>query len=127
VVTGDHVAGTNIVDHDMRDLLLVALTISTGAVDALSWLGLGKVFSAFMTGNLAFLGFRAAGASGPSVARVLSATAAFALGSFLAARIVRRAQGSESLWPREAMVSLGVALVLQAAFLVLWAAVSGYP
>jgi len=28
-----------------RDLLLVVLTVSTGSVDAISWLGLGKVFS----------------------------------------------------------------------------------
>jgi uncharacterized membrane protein YoaK (UPF0700 family) len=118
---------TNIDKAGIRDLLLVALTISTGAVDALSWLGLGKVFSAFMTGNIAFLGFRVGGAPGPSVPRVLAATAAFALGAFLAARIVRRTPNSDSLWPRPAIVSLGVALVFQAAFLAMWAAVSGHP
>jgi uncharacterized membrane protein YoaK (UPF0700 family) len=113
--------------RDIRDLLLVALTISTGAVDALSWLGLGKVFSAFMTGNIAFLGFRVGGAPGPSVPRVLATTAAFAFGAFLGARIVRRTENSGGLWPRRAMVSLAVALVFQAAFLVLWAAVNGHP
>lgn len=113
--------------RDIRDLLLVALTISTGAVDALSWLGLGKVFSAFMTGNIAFLGFRVGGAPGPSVPRVLVATAAFALGAFVSARIVRRARDSDSLWPRRVVVSLAMAVVLQAGFLALWAAVSGHP
>jgi uncharacterized membrane protein YoaK (UPF0700 family) len=113
--------------RDIRDLLLVALTISTGAVDALSWLGLGKVFSAFMTGNIAFLGFRVGGAPGPSVPRVLAATAAFAFGAFLAARMVRKPDNSGSLWPRPAMVSLFVALLFQAAFLVLWVAVRGHP
>jgi uncharacterized membrane protein YoaK (UPF0700 family) len=113
--------------RDIRDLLLVALTVSTGAVDALSWLGLGKVFSAFMTGNIAFLGFRVGGAPGPSVPRVLAATAAFSLGAFLAARIVRRTEKSGSLWPRLATVALALALTFQAAFLVLWAAVSGHP
>ncbi len=110
-----------------RDLLLVALTTSCGAVDALSFLGLGKVFSAFMTGNLAFLGFRAGGAPGPTIPRVLSATLAFALGAFLAARMVRRTQGSDSVWPRPAILSLAVALVFEAAFLVMWASVSGHP
>jgi uncharacterized membrane protein YoaK (UPF0700 family) len=89
----------------IRHLLLVALTISCGAVDALSWLGLGKVFSAFMTGNLAFLGFRLGGAPGPSVPRVLAATAAFALGAFLAARIVRRSQDPDRVWPRPATLT----------------------
>jgi uncharacterized membrane protein YoaK (UPF0700 family) len=113
--------------RDIRDLLLVALTISTGAVDAISWLGLGKVFSAFMTGNLAFLGFRFAGAPGPSVPSVLAATAAFAVGAFIGARIVRRAGSSDSLWPRPAIVSLAIAQVFQAAFLIVWAAVGGQP
>src|SRR3954452_7011497 len=111
----------------IRDLLLVGLTLSTGCLDAVSWLGLGKVFSAFMTGNLAFLGFRIGGAPGPSVPRVLAVTAAFALGAFLAARIVRRTDNTESLWSRPAVISLGAALVFQAAFLALWAAVSGHP
>jgi uncharacterized membrane protein YoaK (UPF0700 family) len=118
---------TNIDKRDIRDLLLVALTISTGAVDALSWLGLGKVFSAFMTGNIAFLGFRLGGAPGPSATSVLAATAAFALGAFLAARIVRRTGRSDSLWPRPATLSLAASLIFQGAFLALWAAVSGHP
>lgn len=113
--------------HLIRDLLLVALTVSCGAVDALSFLGLGKVFSAFMTGNLAFLGFRLGGAPGPSVHRVLSATAAFAIGAFLAARILRRTRGSDSVWPRPAIVALAVALAFEAAFLAMWVAVSGHP
>jgi uncharacterized membrane protein YoaK (UPF0700 family) len=61
------------------------------------------------------------------VPRVLAVTAAFALGAFLAARIVRRTDNTESLWSRPAVNSLGVALVFQAAFLALWAAVSGHP
>jgi uncharacterized membrane protein YoaK (UPF0700 family) len=111
----------------IRDLLLVGLTISVGAVDAISFLGLGKVFSAFVTGDIAFLGFRVAGAAGPSVPRTLAATAAFALGAFLAARIVMRTRDSDSVWPRPAMVSLAVALVFQAAFLALWASLNGHP
>jgi uncharacterized membrane protein YoaK (UPF0700 family) len=41
-------------ERPIRGWLLVALSAASGAVDAVSWLGLGKVFSAFMTGNLAF-------------------------------------------------------------------------
>ncbi len=41
----------------MRDVLLVALTVASGAVDAISYFGLGKIFSAFMTGNIVYLGF----------------------------------------------------------------------
>jgi hypothetical protein len=41
--------------------LLLLLSVTTGLVDAVSVLGLGKVFTANMTGNIVFLGFAAAG------------------------------------------------------------------
>ena len=119
---------TSVIDgRGIRDLLLLGLTISAGSVDALCFLGLGKVFSAFVTGDIAFLGFRASGASGPSVPRTLAATGAFAFGAFIAGRIVRRTPDSDSLWPRPAIVSLAAALVFQAAFLALWASLKGHP
>jgi uncharacterized membrane protein YoaK (UPF0700 family) len=42
-------------------MVLVVLTVTTGLVDAVSVLGLGRVFTANMTGNIVFLGFTAAG------------------------------------------------------------------
>lgn len=111
----------------LRDLLLVALTVSTGAVDALSWLVLGKVFSAFMTGNLVFLGFRTGGAAGPSVPRVLAAVLAFAVGAAVAARIVTPTRDSGWVWPRRVTVALGAALAAQAAFLAMWLEVGAQP
>lgn len=47
-----------------RDLVppLVGLTVVTGLVDAFSYLVLGNVFVANMTGNVVFLGFALAGA-----------------------------------------------------------------
>ena len=110
----------------VRDVLLVALAVSTGAVDALSWLGLGKVFSAFMTGNLAFLGFRVAGAAGPPVPRVLAAVEAFALGALLAALLVRTQDTGET-WPRRVTVALAAATLPQAAFCAVWVSVGGHP
>jgi uncharacterized membrane protein YoaK (UPF0700 family) len=59
--------------------MMVALTFLTGVVDAASYLKLGHVFVANMTGNVVFLGFALAGAGGLSVAASL-----VALGSFLA-------------------------------------------
>ena len=124
-------------DRRVRDILLTALTVSTGALDAVSWLGLDKVFSAFMTGNVVFLGLGAAGADAPSPVRVLSAVIAFGVGAFAGARLVRatsRAWGSiartstgNSPWPRGVTVTLGGTVVLEAVFLVAWAAVGGHP
>jgi hypothetical protein len=44
--------------------LLLTLTVVTGLVDATSFLKLGHVFVANMTGNVVFLGFGIAGADG---------------------------------------------------------------
>src|SRR2546430_5437584 len=46
--------------HPLARALLV-LTFTTGLVDAVSYLGLGRVFTANMTGNIVFLGFGIAG------------------------------------------------------------------
>jgi len=110
----------------IRDLLLVALTFGSGAVDAIAFLGLDKVFSAFMTGNLAFLGMGLAGSSDPDLPRVAVALAAFAAGVFVAVRIVRPTRGV-GIWPQRVSISLGVAALAQAVFLVGWFITSGHP
>jgi uncharacterized membrane protein YoaK (UPF0700 family) len=110
----------------VRDLLLVGLTFSSGAIDVISFLALGKVFTAFMTGNVVFLGLVVAGAGGPDVWRVSIALAAFAAGVLVATRIVGASKGS-GVWPRRVSNALGLTMVLQAVFLALWIATSGRP
>ena len=70
--------------------LLLVLTVVTGLVDALSYLRLGHVFVANMTGNVVFLGFAIGGASGLSVPASLVAIALFLVGSMLGGRIGTR-------------------------------------
>jgi uncharacterized membrane protein YoaK (UPF0700 family) len=64
--------------HGVLPALLLILTITTGVVDAVSILSLGRVFVANMTGNVVFIGFALAGVPGFSLAASL-----FALGGFL--------------------------------------------
>ena len=52
---------------------LLALTLVTGLIDAFSYLVLGHVFVANMTGNVVFLAFALAGAPGFSIAASLIA------------------------------------------------------
>jgi hypothetical protein len=66
--------------------LLVGLTVVTGLVDAFSYLSLGHVFVANMTGNLVFLGFGLAGVGGIAILASLVAILAFALGALLGGR-----------------------------------------
>jgi uncharacterized membrane protein YoaK (UPF0700 family) len=110
----------------VRDLLLAGLTISSGAIDAISFLALGKVFTAFMTGNLVFLGLGIADTGGTHVVRVVVALAAFSAGVFGGTRIVGDAPRAGAWSPRWT-AALGVALVSEAAFLVVWLVVSGHP
>jgi hypothetical protein len=70
--------------------LLLALTLVTGLVDAASYLKLGYVFVANMTGNVVFLGFGIAGAGGVSVWASLTALGSFLVGGVSGGRIGAR-------------------------------------
>jgi uncharacterized membrane protein YoaK (UPF0700 family) len=78
-------------------LALSLLTLVTGLVDAACYLGLGRVFTANMTGNVVLLAFGAAGAQGlpvlaPTVSLVVFLVGA-AAGGRLAIRLVGPAGG----------------------------------
>lgn len=73
--------------------LLLLLSVTTGLVDAVSVLGLGKVFTANMTGNVVFLGFAAAGTPGFLVMPAVSALASFLAGALIAGRVGRMLAG----------------------------------
>jgi uncharacterized membrane protein YoaK (UPF0700 family) len=65
-------------------LTLIVLTMVSGLVDAVCYLGLGHVFTANMTGNVVVLGFAAAGAAGFSVTATLTSLALFLAGALCA-------------------------------------------
>jgi uncharacterized membrane protein YoaK (UPF0700 family) len=115
----------------IRDRLLVALAFSSGVFEAICFLSFGKVFTAFQTGNIVFLGLGVAGTrppAGPDPVRVVISLAAFAVGAALAVRILKAFNGDDEVedsdifeaWPRRVSLALGVALVAQAGFLAVW-------
>jgi uncharacterized membrane protein YoaK (UPF0700 family) len=110
----------------VRDALLVGLTFSSGAVDAVSFVGLGKVFTAFETGNVVFLGLGLAGAGGPDVLRVLLSLLMFAAGVALATRVFAAFAPAEP-WPPGATAALLTAVGVHAAFAALWISCGGHP
>lgn len=69
--------------------LLLVLSATTGMVDAASILGMDKVFTANMTGNVVFLAFATAGAEGFHAWHYVVALGAFMLGAVLAGRMWR--------------------------------------
>ncbi|MCW3099638.1 MAG: hypothetical protein JWL77_5256 [Chthonomonadaceae bacterium] len=129
MTTTENIAKTEVTTADLRvrDLLLKALTFSSGAIDAISFLAMGKVFTAFMTGNVVFLGILMAGAGGPSALAVVVSIAAFSAGAYLSWRIVQPVSASEAagVWPRRVTFAIGLSLIAHVAFLVVWMAVDG--
>jgi uncharacterized membrane protein YoaK (UPF0700 family) len=73
-------------DNLLRPLMV--LTVTTGVIDAVSFVGLGHVFTANMTGNVVFIGFALAGAEGVSVARSVVGLVSFAGGALVGGRLV---------------------------------------
>jgi uncharacterized membrane protein YoaK (UPF0700 family) len=88
---------------------LLALTFTTGLVDAVSYLGLGHVFTANMTGNIVFLGFGIAGGTGLPVIAPIVSLAAFLVGAGAGGRLAAR---MEDRHPSHFAGALGIETVL---------------
>ena len=75
-------------------IVLLTLTLTTGLIDAASYLGLGHVFTANMTGNVVLLGFGIARSDGLPIVSPLVSMAAFIVGAgaggLLASRVAAR-------------------------------------
>jgi uncharacterized membrane protein YoaK (UPF0700 family) len=108
-----------------RDALLVALTVSSGVVDAISYLGLDRTFSAFMTGNLVFLGLGIVRTGGLELVPVFAALSAFAVGSYFGTLITTSQRAG--LWSGPVSGALGIAAICQLLFLIGWLWVNGQP
>jgi uncharacterized membrane protein YoaK (UPF0700 family) len=91
-------------------LALLALTFAAGMVDAVSYLGLGRVFTANMTGNLVLLGFGIAHSGGLPVLSPTVSLGSFALGAAIGGTL------GTNLGARHAL-HVGAAWTLQATLL----------
>lgn len=101
-------------DRGLPAMLLV-LTMVTGIVDAVSFLALGHVFTANMTGNIAFLGFGIAGVASVSATRSAAALAAFFAGAVAGGRMAATMGGAEQRKTWIGLAFLFEALLLAAA------------
>ncbi len=78
-------------------LPLLAMTAVTGLIDAVSFLSLGRVFTANMTGNIVLLAFATARVPGLSIARSLTALLSFLVGAIFGGRIMARADADSTI------------------------------
>jgi uncharacterized membrane protein YoaK (UPF0700 family) len=101
-----------------RESMLLALTWAAGSIDAISYLGLGHVFTAMMTGNTVLLGLALAHGEIRAALRSILALIGFCIGVFIGATIVER-ESQPSEWP----AAVTAALSLETAALAIFAAV----
>jgi uncharacterized membrane protein YoaK (UPF0700 family) len=118
--------GASTAPGSTRDLLLIALTLASGGVDAVSYLGLGQIFTANMTGNLVFMAIAAGTGSLPTALRSADAFVGFAVGAILAGRVLGGVSERGRWTPRVTRVIAGELLVM-GTFAVGWAFLNGRP
>jgi uncharacterized membrane protein YoaK (UPF0700 family) len=110
-----------------RDVLVIVLTVTTGALDAVTFLRLGHVFGSVITGNLVLLGV-AAGQRDPALALNGGlALAGYALGVLAGAKLAGAELEGQPVWPSEVTRALGAEFVMLAVFSAIWCAEGGHP
>lgn len=103
---------------NVRLTLMLALTFSTGVVDAVGYLGFDKVFAGNMTGNVVILGMALAGADGLPWVGPAVALATFMLGAAVSGRTLRRVERG---WTGRSTWLFGATgLILAALAVTLW-------
>ncbi len=108
------------------DGLLLALTLMSGYMDAVSYLALDAVFVANMTGNLVLLGLAVARAAGEKTLWSAMAFVGFAIGAGTGGRVVGLGHGAVE-WPRRVTVALAVEVIMLACFAAGWFTTGGRP
>ncbi|WP_312182513.1 YoaK family protein [Arthrobacter sp.] len=96
--------------------LMLALTFSTGVIDALGYLGLDQVFTGNMTGNVLLLGMAFAGGADLPVLRPALALVFFILGAALAGRVLRHGSEGWSMRVTAALMVVAGTITLLAVF-----------
>ena len=96
-------------------VLMLTLSFSTGVVDAVGYLGLDRVFTANMTGNVVTLAMALTGADGLPIVGPVVALVGFLVGATLAGRLLR---GVPTGWTRRDTTLLGLVAALLVAALV---------
>jgi uncharacterized membrane protein YoaK (UPF0700 family) len=95
---------------------LLGMTIVTGLVDAVSFLSLGRVFTANMTGNVVILAFATARVPGLSIARSLTALSSFLVGAIFGGRFMARSGADSQIRFAAQAFLLEVAFLFAASF-----------
>jgi uncharacterized membrane protein YoaK (UPF0700 family) len=111
----------------LRDALVVVLALTTGAMDAATFLRLGNVFSSVITGNVVLLGVAAGQRHASLALNGGLAIAGFSAGVLAGSAVTGPAREGQPAWPRRTTVTLAIELVVLAGFSGGWLATGGVP
>ncbi|HET9081823.1 MAG TPA: YoaK family protein [Trebonia sp.] len=111
----------------VRDGLVVVLALTTGAVDAVTFVRLGHVFSSVITGNLALLGIAAGQREGSLAVNGGLALAGYGLGVLVGRAVAGESPDAQRIWPRRSTMALIAELLALAGFSAGWLVTSGHP
>ena len=110
-----------------RDYRVVLLTVTSGAVNAVSFLALGKVFSSIITGNLVLIGVAVTTHSSTEAVHAGLGIAGYTAGVLVAAPLAARRSDQAGAWPRSVTATLVAELIVLAGFCLGWEFSSGSP
>jgi uncharacterized membrane protein YoaK (UPF0700 family) len=111
----------------VRDSLVVVLALTSGAIDAVTFVRLGSVFSSVITGNLALLGLAVGERHGALAVASGLALAAYAVGVLAGGVLAGPLAAGQAVWPRRTTITMAAELVLLAGFSAGWLAADGHP
>ena len=104
--------------------LMLVLTFSTGVVDAVGYLGLDRVFTANMTGNVVILGMALTGAEDLPILGPVVALVGFLVGATVVGRVLRKAPTG---WTTASSVVFGLVGIGLAVLAVVVTGLDGVP
>ena len=108
-------------------VLMLVLTFSTGVIDAVGYLGLDRVFTGNMTGNVVILGMALLGADELPVLGPAIALAGFVLGAAVAGRVLKSRSTGWSRRTTWLLASVGLTMAAVATVLFVHVPPSGEP
>jgi len=111
----------------LRDASAIALAITSGATDALSFLALGGAFTSVMTGNLVLLGISIGHPNSALAQQIAVAIIGYIAGCAVGVRIAGIAKPDDPSWPPAIARALAVEFCLFVLYAAGWWAAGGKP
>ena len=105
----------------------MVLTLTTGALDAVTFVRLGEVFSSVITGNLALLGVAAGRQDTTLALNAGLALAGYAAGVVIGGALAGTPEPGQPVWPGQVTRALAVEFGVLAAFSGEWLAAGAHP